>query len=94
MKLLLVSSLCCALLGTNAYTIIESNKLLDEARATVTLERDIAYADGYRTALFDVAVGACDHLEQAEYVQCKSRFDTLVERLSAQGKQAQGVTNE
>lgn len=86
MKLLLVSSLCCALLGTNAYTIIESNKVLDEARATVTMERDIAYADGYQTALSDIIVGACQHIPEGEdYDQCESRFEGVVTRLSELG---------
>lgn len=95
-KAILLGALSCALLGTNAYTIIESIRVVDETHALVTLERDIGYSDGYTTALLDVAVGACNHIPAGQdYDACMSRFDQLITRMSEEGKSAQqpvGVT--
>lgn len=94
-KAILFAALSCALLGTNAYTVLEGVRAVNDAHSLIQLERDIAYEDGYTTALLDVAVGACNHIPAGQdYDACMSRFNQLIDRMSAEGKQAQGVTNE
>lgn len=68
-----------ALLCTNALTALGNNE-------AISLERDIAYADGYQTALSDIIVGACQHIPEGEdYDRCESRFEGVVTRLSELG---------
>lgn len=85
----------CSLVGLNCMTVVESVKVVEETKQQTLLERDVAYSDGYHTALLDVTQGACDHIEDtATHKSCISRFDQLLSRMAEAGRLTQGVTNE
>lgn len=94
MKQVILPAIICALLGTNAMTMLEGQRLVKEAQLGISLERDIAYADGYHTALVDVTAGACKHVDDPDYAECETRFSGITARLAEVGASIQAMKEQ
>lgn len=77
-----------AVLGAALLAVVDTgimNAQAEENKLVVKMEQEIAYADGYQSALDNVAAGACAHLDRFDKDECLVRFNKLLERLSIAG---------
>lgn len=87
MKPITIASLS-AVLGAALLAVVDTgimNAQAAEHKLVVQMEKEIAYADGYQSALDNVAAGTCAHLDGFDKDDCLVRFNKLLERLSIAG---------